>query len=205
MSLRLMLLSEFRSTPGGYETTIDEDVAVLMQTLLGETILILDAPTQEPLLSALLSEDERDEPDDPTLKILLPSMSSDPEEASALRALTEDALRTLKTERLQIIGRKLAELAASESRTFTIEREDVWQWLSGLNDLRLVLAGRLEVNSPDDTQYWYERAAALLAHDSAKPRKISAEELVGLVFVLVSWWQDSLLQAVQEGDSASNL
>ncbi|MBS5827068.1 MAG: DUF2017 family protein [Actinomyces sp.] len=200
-----MLLSEFRSTPGGYETTIDEDVAVLMQTLLGETILILDAPTQEPLLSALLSEDERDEPDDPTLKILLPSMSSDPEEASALRALTEDALRTLKTERLQIIGRKLAELATSESRTFTIEREDVWQWLSGLNDLRLVLAGRLEVNSPDDTQYWYERAAALLAHDSAKPRKISAEELVGLVFVLVSWWQDSLLQAVQEGDSASNL
>ncbi|MDU4287158.1 MULTISPECIES: DUF2017 family protein [Actinomycetaceae] len=205
MSLRLMLLSEFRSTPGGYETTIDEDVAVLMQTLLGETILILDAPTQEPLLSALLSEDERDEPDDPTLKILLPSMSSDPGEASNLRALTEDALRTLKTERLQIIGRKLAELAASESRTFTIEREDVWQWLSGLNDLRLVLAGRLEVNSPDDTQYWYERAAALLAHDSAKPRKISAEELVGLVFVLVSWWQDSLLQAVQEGDSASNL
>lgn len=200
-----MLLSEFRSTPGGYETTIDEDVAVLMQTLLGETILILDAPTQEPLLSALLSEDERDEPDDPTLKILLPSMSSDPEEASALRALTEDALRTLKTERLQIIGRKLAELATSESRTFTIERENVWQWLSGLNDLRLVLAGRLEVNSPDDTQYWYERAAALLAHDSAKPRKISAEELVGLVFVLVSWWQDSLLQAVQEGDSASNL
>lgn len=200
-----MLLSEFRSTPGGYETTIDEDVAVLMQTLLGETILILDAPTQEPLLSALLSEDERDEPDDPTLKILLPSMSSDPGEASNLRALTEDAMRTLKTERLQIIGRKLAELAASESRTFTIEREDVWQWLSGLNDLRLVLAGRLEVNSPDDTQYWYERAAALLAHDSAKPRKISAEELVGLVFVLVSWWQDSLLQAVQEGDSASNL
>lgn len=200
-----MLLSQFRSTPGGYETTIDEDVAVLMQTLLGETILILDAPTQEPLLSALLSEDERDEPDDPTLKILLPSMSSDPGEASNLRALTEDALRTLKTERLQIIGRKLAELAASESRTFTIEREDVWQWLSGLNDLRLVLAGRLEVNSPDDTQYWYERAAALLAHDSAKPRKISAEELVGLVFVLVSWWQDSLLQAVQEGDSASNL
>ena len=200
-----MLLSEFRSTPGGYETTIDEDVAVLMQTLLGETILILDAPTQEPLLSALLSEDERDEPDDPTLKILLPSMSSDPGEASNLRALTEDALRTLKTERLQIIGRKLAELAASESRTFTIEREDVWQWLSGLNDLRLVLAGRLEVNSPDDTQYWYERAAALLAHDSAKPRKISAEELVGLVFVLVSWWQDSLLQAVQEGESASNL
>ena len=200
-----MLLSEFRSTPGGYETTIDEDVAVLMQTLLGETILILDAPTQEPLLSALLSEDERDEPDDPTLKILLPSMSSDPGEASNLRALTEDALRTLKTERLQIIGRKLAELAASESRTFTIEREDVWQWLSGLNDLRLVLAGRLEVNSPDDTQYWYERAAALLAHDSAKPRKISAEELVGLVFVLVSWWQDSLLQAVQEGDTASNL
>lgn len=200
-----MLLSEFRSTPGGYETTIDEDVAVLMQTLLGETILILDAPTQEPLLSALLSEDARDEPDDPTLKILLPSMSSDPGEASNLRALTEDAMRTLKTERLQIIGRKLAELATSESRTFTIEREDVWQWLSGLNDLRLVLAGRLEVNSPDDTQYWYERAAALLAHDSAKPRKISAEELVGLVFVLVSWWQDSLLQAVQEGDSASNL
>ncbi|WP_072340648.1 DUF2017 family protein [Actinomyces urinae] len=200
-----MLLSEFRSTPDGYETTIDEDVAVLLQTLLGETILILDAPTQEPLLSALLSEDERDEPDDPTLKILLPSMSSDPEEASILRALTEDALRTLKTERLQIIGRKLAELAASESRTFTIEREDVWQWLSGLNDLRLVLAGRLEVNSPDDTQHWYERTATLLDHDSAKPRKISAEELVGLVFVLVSWWQDSLLQAVQEGDTASNL
>lgn len=200
-----MLLSEFRSTPGGYETTIDEDVAVLMQTLLGETILILDAPTQEPLLSALLSEDERDEPDDPTLKILLPSMSSDPEEASALRALTEDALRTLKTERLQIIGRKLAELATSESRTFTIEHEDVWQWLSGLNDLRLVLAGRLGVSAPGDTEHWYERAAALLAHDSAKPRKISAEELVGLVFVLVSWWQDSLLQAVQEGDTASNL
>ncbi|EPD29578.1 hypothetical protein HMPREF9238_01559 [Gleimia europaea ACS-120-V-Col10b] len=200
-----MLLSEFTATPDGYETTIDEDVAVLMQTLLGETIVILDAPTQEPLLSALLSEDERDEPDDPTLKILLPSMSSDPEEASSLRALTEDALRTLKTERLQVIGHKLAELATSESRTFTIEREDVWQWLSGLNDLRLVLAGRLEVNKLDDTEYWYERVAALLTRDTAQPRQISAEDLVGLVFVLVSWWQDSLLQAVQEGDTASNL
>ena len=254
-----MLLGGFQSTPDGYLTELDGEVALILQQLLGETITVLDAPSEQGFLSAIMVEDFRDEPDDPTLRILLPSMSEDPDEAQSLRAMTEDALRTQKSKRLEAIDEALADIATGAGTAVLVPRDQVWEWLSGLNDLRLVLAQRLGVESSEETEIWYDRITSIfegvaesssghgvsdpvgaaeaggggpasesagsgasaapdgdashaLAHENKSesnvdngPRALTQEELIALVFLLVSWWQDSLLEAVQSEGSQSNL
>ncbi|MDO5034291.1 MAG: DUF2017 family protein [Actinomycetaceae bacterium] len=200
-----MLLSSFTATPEGYKTEIDEEVAILLQRLLGETITVLDAPDQESFVGALLDEDRRDEPEDPTLRVLLPPMSFDPEEAQTLRALTEDTLRSQKAERLLEIGHAISQIALDENREIIIPFDKVWAWLSGFNDLRLVLAQRLQVGSAADNEYWFDRAIKILHAPRHTPLEITHEELIGLVFVMVSWWQDSLLEAVHMGGPPTTL
>lgn len=200
-----MLLKGFTPTGTGFTTELDEEAATLLGVLLSETITVLDAPDVASYLSALLAEDRRDEPEDPALRVLLPSMSSDPEEAGTLRALTEDSLRAKKSGRLEEIQRALAHIVAGKTRTITISSEHVWSWLSGLNDLRLVLADRLGVAQSEDSEYWYLRVLSIFEDDEAEPQELSSDDLIGLVYSLVSWWQDSLLQAVQGEEPPSNL
>ncbi len=279
-----MLLGGFISTPDGYLTELDDEVALILQQLLGETITVLDAPSEQSFLSAIMVEDQRDEPEDPTLRILLPSMSEDPTEAQSLRAMTEDALRTQKSKRLEAIGEALSDIVTGANTSVLVPREHVWEWLSGLNDLRLVLAQRLGVESSEQTELWYDRIMSILegaaespagggeaagdptfagrpapsadvtdgGGSSAEPtrqagptsagapseeaagartpqppsgershalgnenksqsnadntaRAFTREELIALVFLLVSWWQDSLLEAVQSEGSQSTL
>ena len=118
-----MLLGGFISTPDGYLTELDDEVALILQQLLGETITVLDAPSEQSFLSAIMVEDQRDEPEDPTLRILLPSMSEDPTEAQSLRAMTEDALRTQKSKRLEAIGEALSDIVTGASTSVLVPRE----------------------------------------------------------------------------------
>lgn len=205
-----MMLQSFVSQPEGYVTEIDDEVAVILQQLLGETITVLDAPAESSVLTAITVDERRDEPDDPTLRILLPSMSSDPDEAQSLRAMTEDTLRTEKSARLEAIDEALREVAGGLSNQIIVPRKYVWEWLSGLNDLRLVLAQRLGVETEEQRANWDQIVYEILEHDADsdpgdEPRELTRDEIVALVFVLVSWWQDSLLQAVQSEGSQSTL
>ncbi|MDO5049482.1 MAG: DUF2017 family protein [Actinomycetaceae bacterium] len=170
-----MLLRSFQATSRGFVTELDDEVALILQQLLGETITVLDAPSEQSFLSAITVDERRDEPDDPTLRILLPSMSADPEEAQTLRAMTEDTLRTEKSERLIAIRTALADIITGASNTIVVPAEHVWAWLSGLNDLRLVLAQRLGVESSDETEIWYQRVNAIFDGEGASAGSSSGE------------------------------
>lgn len=100
-------------------------------------------------------------PDDPVLKRLLPSAYQELQDAAEFRRYTEDALRSKKRDharriREMLLDEDLAdhvlvhgdqELEISAIR-LTIEGEDIWAWLGGLNDIRLALAVRLDISGP---------------------------------------------------------
>lgn len=198
-----MLISGFERCEFGYVAHLDDELAEVLQRLLGETITVLDAPDEATVLSSIVGEEEfREEPDDPTLQTLLPPMSDDPLEAESLRALTEDSLRTEKSARLQKILRALSEHVAGEKQAVLVETGEEWEWLSGLNDLRLVLAQRLGVGTPG-WDVMEARVTQLL--DNSSDVVVSLEEVIAIVYLVVSWWQDSLLRAVDLSEGASSL
>lgn len=198
-----MLISGFERCEFGYVAQLDEELSEVLQRLLGETITVLDAPDEATVLSSIVGEEEyREEPDDPTLQTLLPPMSDDPLEAESLRALTEDSLRTEKSARLQKILRALKEHMTGERKAVLVELGEEWEWLSGLNDLRLVLAQRLGVGTPG-WEVLEARVTQLL--ETGSGTVIAVEEVIAIVYLVVSWWQDSLLRAVDLSEGASSL
>lgn len=198
------MISGFERCEFGYVARLNRELSLILQQLLGETITVLDAPDNSSVLSSIVGEEEfREEPDDPVLQMLLPPMSDDPLEAESLRALTEDSLRTEKSARLQTILRVLRDHVAGEIDRVVVEYGQEWEWLRGLNDLRLVLAHRLDVGS----ERWAElaqRVEYLLTTDTADEAG-SVEEAIAIIYHLVSWWQDSLLRAVELSEGASSL
>lgn len=97
-------------------------------------------------------------PDDPVLKRLLPSAYKEIQDAAEFRRYTEDALREKKRANAYLIRETLIDDEGlgeeivqgdtdleSTSIRIAIKSEDSWGWLSGLNDIRLALAVRLEI------------------------------------------------------------
>ncbi|MDO5719462.1 MAG: DUF2017 family protein [Actinomycetaceae bacterium] len=198
-----MLISGFERCEFGYVAQLDEELSEVLQRLLGETITVLDAPDEATVLSSIVGEEQyREEPDDPTLQTLLPPMSDDPLEAESLRALTEDSLRTEKSARLQMILTALREHMTGERKAVLVEDGEEWQWLSGLNDLRLVLAQRLGVGTPG-WEVLEARVVKLL--DTSSELIVTVDEVIAIIYLVVSWWQDSLLRAVDLSEGASSL
>ncbi|MDO5729260.1 MAG: DUF2017 family protein [Actinomycetaceae bacterium] len=198
------MISGFERCEFGYVARLDRELSLILQQLLGETITVLDAPDDSTILSSIVTEEEfREEPDDPVLRMLLPPMSDDPLEAESLRALTEDSLRTEKSARLQMILCVLRDHVAGEIDQIAIDNGQEWEWLRGLNDLRLVLAQRLNVGS-EEWDELAQRAEHLLTVACAD-ETASVEEAIAIIYHIVSWWQDSLLRAVELSGGASSL
>lgn len=103
-------------------------------------------------------------PEDPALRRLLPDAYGDDESAAEFRRLMDGELRRTKTVALERV------LATATDRRIALSVEDAEMWLQALNDVRLVLGVRLDVQedmealvasmSPDD-----ERWALLYAYD----------------------------------------
>lgn len=192
------MIGAFARLGQGFAARIDSDHNRVLQQLVGEILVLLDEPGDvTAVLQATVGfETSRPEPGDPTLDYLLPPMSDDDTEAAHLRALTEDFLRSEKSVRLRRLQRDLQAAAAQVSAGVWVSREDAWDWLAALNDLRLALAGELGIATQDDAdEVWGE------AHGDAQPmtQRIAA----CMAYVMVTWWQDSLLRAVRE-DAASH-
>ena len=64
----------------------------------------------------------------------------------------------------------------------------MWSWLGALNDIRLGLAGELDLSDQGDAQ----RIERLAMSEPTGERT----QAVAAIYVLVTWWQDSLLDAV---------
>jgi hypothetical protein len=80
-------------------------------------------------------------PADPALRRLLPDAYDDPEGAAEFRRLTDASLRQDKVANL----RRIVDGAAAVGGVVRLASDDVGPWLSGLNDIRLVLGERLDM------------------------------------------------------------
>lgn len=183
----------FAPRDGVYATSMSSGEALLLRQLATEVLVVLDDPGAYAATSSMVSaatetEHRREAPRERTLRMLLPSMSEDSEDAARLRALTEDSLRTDKSVRLRSIISDLDHIIHGESDTLVIAPEAVWSWLGGLNDMRLGLAGELGLLDQSDAQ----RIEELAMSEPTGERS----QTVAAIYMLITWWQDSLLEAV---------
>lgn len=133
---------------------------------------------------------------DPALARLLPDMSEDPETAEEMRELTESSVRSAKVGHLKTIYQTLA----GAEGMFIVPEKDVPAWLGGLNDLRLVLAARLDIDDSKKADEVTEKAMDLAERTEPIEGLTEEEEMnnqLALMYAMVSWWQDSLLDALR--------
>lgn len=119
---------------------------------------------------------------DAALKKLLPDASLDPEVAAEHRRLTEADLITDK------LGRLREAQFLLEGEKIVLDEHSAPRFAQALNDVRLVLAERLEIRDEQDSQ----RISQMLdAKDVTSP-----DEYLALIYNLVSWLQDTLMSAL---------
>ena len=149
-------------------------------------------------LSALLSEDgdedgdrpdsenwearlglvDRPRPDDPALLRLLPDVDPEDEERSAeFRRLTEFDLKQAKSHNVRIVL-----LGLSKGTDITLTHDEVLAWMKGLNDLRLVLAVRLGIDTEEAQEEKYAHREELS----------ESEDLTLTLYDFLTWVQDRL-------------
>jgi hypothetical protein len=127
-------------------------------------------------LPAQLAELLDGAPDDPSLRRLFPPAYDDEADEAEYRRLMRDELAAGRRRALQVL-----EETADHDRLSADEAE---AWLTALNDLRLVLGTRLEV----------EEGTLLDDLDPADPR---AQELA--LYGYLSWLQEQLVEAIGAG------
>ena len=133
---------------------------------------------------------------DPVIAVLLPQASEDPLTSMEVSSLTRARLRGDKVDRL---ARLAAELRAPSGpgETVLVASGQESDWLGATNDIRLVLAQRLGIESAQDA----ERVHAA-AFQEAPEEETSREQWyrgTALVYDMVTWWQESLVSALFGG------
>ena len=175
----------FKRTRKGIVGRFEAPEVRLLQKLfsdVGETLAPEPREERDPLEELVGWDEEVPEPTDPALRRMLPPASSDPERAAEFRRLTDRSLRE----------RKIAALRASslalESEPVVLTTEQAQDFARSLNDVRLVLASRLRIDSPEDA----ERVGELTDFGRAE----SVEQYMGVVYNFVSWLQETLMNAL---------
>ena len=133
---------------------------------------------------------------DPVISVLLPHASEDPITSMEVSSLTRARLRGDKVDRLV---RLAAELRAPSGpgETVLVASGQESDWLGAINDIRLVLAQRLGIESAQDAEHVH--AAAF---QEAPEEETSREQWyrgTALVYDMVTWWQESLVSALFGG------
>ncbi len=133
--------------------------------------------------------------DDPALAVLLPVSSQDPALEAEMSALTRAPLRQTKVQRL---GRVLAELAApSGPRGEVLVRQvDLGDWLGALNDLRVFVSHRLGVTNAQEAEQVHQAVLAPPPVGASHQDQLRHTRCV--LYEVLTWWQESLLTAIEE-------
>jgi hypothetical protein len=145
-----------RSADGGVELRLSRDERALLASLAGELRSLLDG-----------------EPGDPSLRRLFPPAYDDHEDQRAYRDLMGDELLAGRREALELLAR------TADQKRLSAEEADAW--LRALNDLRLVLGTRLDVQ--EDT------LLGDLRPDDPRTPALS-------VYGYLSWLQEQLVTAL---------
>ena len=145
-----------RLPDGGIRLQLSRDERALLVGLAGELRALLEV-----------------EPDDPSLRRLFPSAYEDEAEERAYRELTGDSLLDGRREALDVL-----EQTADRER---LGAEEADAWLRALNDLRLVLGTRLDVQ--EDTF-------------ASEPDLNDPRGQALAVYGYLSWLQEQLVEAL---------
>ena len=133
---------------------------------------------------------------DPVIAVLLPHASEDPITSMEVSSLTRARLRGDKVNRLV---RLAAELRAPSGpgETVLVASGQESDWLGAINDIRLVLAQRLGIESAQDAEHVHA-----VAFQEAPEEETDREQWyrgTALVYDMVTWWQESLVSALFGG------
>lgn len=167
----------------GYLEPAERD---LLRKLFADIITMLEpeSPAHEDPLAALIGLDmDVTPPSDPALLRLLPdAVKDDADSALEFRQLTERSLRESK------IGALRAATMGLDAEKLVLDAEAAKLWSMALNDVRLVLAERLEIRDEKDADRVHEVQDWADADD--------VESYLSLVYNFVTWLQESLVQAM---------
>lgn len=176
------------------EISIIRSLAVQLMELLGPGPAE-DAP--EDPFAGLFAEGPSEPPTDPVLRRLFPDAYGDPEEPASLkdteeqrahsaefRRFTENDLRAGKRDNALAVIRSLDELTAAGEggAVLKLSAAESRRWLGALNDLRLAIGSRLEIDDEDDTELLFR----LPDEDPRKPMVMAYLWLGGLQETLVA-------------------
>ena len=179
-------MSNFEKVGSGYSLGLKLDEAQILINLveqllelLGEGDFFHHYDSSDPLVQLLAMPSEIVTPDDPVLLRLLPNAYADPEAASDFRRYTEPQLRGSKQRNLRLVREQLTVLV-DENHGGVIEELDADIWLKAINDLRIALSIRLEIN--EDSFETFE-----LLPDEDPQKSVYA------VYFWLGWLQENLL------------
>ena len=133
---------------------------------------------------------------DPVIAVLLPQASEDPITAMEVSSLTRARLRGDKVDRLAILAAELRAPSGPEGTVLVAPGQES-DWLGASNDIRLVLAQRLGIESAQDAEHVHATA-----FQEAPEEETSREQWyrgTALVYDMVTWWQESLVSALFGG------
>jgi hypothetical protein len=179
-------MSSFEKVGDGYslDLTLDEahiliNLVEQLLELLGEGDFFHHYDASDPLAQLLAMPSEIVTPEDPVLLRLLPNAYADPEAASDFRRYTEPQLRGAKQKNLRIVREELT-ILVDENHGGVIEDLNSDIWLKALNDLRIALSVRLEIDENS-----FDKFELLPEEDPQKP--------VYAVYFWLGWLQEYLL------------
>lgn len=179
----------FKSTRRGITGALEPGEARLIRTLFDDVVTMLEpetGPSEDPLAAMVgMAGSDADvaAPDDSAVRRLLPdAVRGDDDEALSFRRLTERSLREQK------IGALRSSALALESTQLTLNDEQARHLAQALNDVRLVLADRLDLETEEDAERLHEISDSKDVED--------VDSYLALVYNFVTWLQESLVQAM---------
>lgn len=181
----------FKNTKRGFTATLESAERKLLRGLFQDVIQLLEPerePDEDPLwamvgLDPHAHKDHFTAPSDPATRRLLPDADpDDPIAALEFRRLSERGIRERK------IGALREAAMLMDSATIVLGPEAAPRFAAAVNDVRLVLAERLGLETQED-------AEAIHAQDDWS-KADTVDEYLALVYNFVTWLQESLMQAM---------
>jgi hypothetical protein len=169
----------FKVTRKGISASLEAGERELLRSLFADVLGMLepDTPADTDPLAAMVGLDTSARvPSDSALRRLLPDgVVGDDDEALEFRRLTERSLRESKT-------------GALRASALLLESKPLQYFARALNDVRLVLADRLELETDEDAER---------LHGITDPSKAQdVDGYLALVYNFVTWLQETLMQAM---------
>lgn len=181
-----MAVHGFRRSFGGRLTLrTDEIERGILADLVGQLLEFVTPAAQwaedaDPLARLVGIDASAERPEDPALRRLFPDAYADDDEASAeFRRFTERSLREVKMGH----ARTVAEALERSGDKLVVDDIEAQAWLGTLNDLRLTLGSRLQMDE--------ERAEDLLELDEDDPAFVLYQVYDWLTFL-----QETLVRAL---------